>query len=140
MPTHKHKKICWVLLFVCIPFYGFAETPENIPGATKIGAEDVIRLTQSIDDLIIIDARMDDRNLGYIEGSVNLPDIDTNCDTLSLTINKKSQAVIFYCNGPKCGRSAKSVKIALKCGYSTIYWYRDGFQDWKEKGFPYITR
>ncbi|MBL4868208.1 MAG: rhodanese-like domain-containing protein [Pseudomonadales bacterium] len=47
--------------------------------------------------------------------------------------------MVYYCNGPKCGRSATAVKIALKCGYEKIFWFRGGFEEWKIKRFPIIN-
>lgn len=114
-------------------------SPENIPGTTKVSAEQVIDLVNSIADLIMIDARISaDRKQGYIEGSVSLPDIDTTCETLAKVIPDKKRPALFYCNGIKCGRSVKSIKIAKQCGYTNLYWYRGGFEDWLEKGFPII--
>ena len=89
--------------------------------------------------MVIIDSRMNDRPQGYIETSINLADIDTTCDSLDDILQHKHTPVIFYCNGPKCRRSEKAVKVALSCGYDQIYWYRGGFDDWMKQGYPYIA-
>jgi rhodanese-related sulfurtransferase len=115
------------------------KTPENIPGVTKVTAEELINMIQEQTGLTVIDARMDDRQRGYIEGSISLPDVNTDCDTLDTVIPTKSTPAVFYCNGVKCGRSAKSVRIALNCGYKTIYWYRGGFEDWLNNDYPYVV-
>jgi len=132
-----------VLLISSSPLTAFAEkivTPDNILGTIKVNAEDIINLLENTPNLIIIDSRMlNDRHHGYIEGSIGLPDIETNCDSLSKHIPNKSMPVIFYCNGIKCGRSVKATKIALACGYNKLYWYRGGFQDWKDNGYPYLS-
>ena len=115
------------------------DAPLLIPGTSKISAEDVLDLAEKIPELIIIDSRIrSDRKQGYIEGSVSLPDIETNCKTLSKVIPTKKSAVIFYCNGVKCGRSVNASKVALKCGYSNIYWFRGGFEEWKTKKLAFI--
>lgn len=113
--------------------------PENIAGTTKVDAEGLLNLAERIPDIIIIDARIRmDRRQGYIEDSLSLPDINTDCSSLKKIIPDKQQAALFYCNGVKCGRSVKSIKIAQQCGYKTLYWFRGGFEEWKNKGFPYI--
>ena len=123
--------------------YAYAEeqikSPEAIPGSTKVDAEGVIDLVNRINNLVMIDARISaDRKQGYIEGSISLPDIQTDCASLATIIPEKSSPVLFYCNGIKCGRSVKSVRVALQCGYNDIYWYRGGFEEWQEKGYPYV--
>jgi len=116
-----------------------AITPENIPGTTKVTAEGVIELFENKPDIILIDSRIrGDRERGYIESSISLPNTETNCDTLAEILPTKSTPVLFYCNGVKCGRSAKAINIALQCGYQQIYWFRGGFEVWLEKGFPFL--
>ena len=114
-------------------------TPETIAGSTVINAEQLIEFANQTPGLIIIDSRIPgDRKQGYIETSISLPDIDTHCDRLARIIPDKAAPVLFYCNGIKCGRSGKAVKIAVNCGYSNIYWFRGGFQEWLAKGYPYL--
>ena len=113
--------------------------PDTIPGTTKVDAERVLDIVQKIPKLVIIDARIrKDRTQGYLEGSVSLPDIKTTCESLAKVIPKKFSPVLFYCNGPKCGRSVKSSRKALACGYTNIYWFRGGFEEWKKKNYPYL--
>jgi rhodanese-related sulfurtransferase len=112
--------------------------PEHIAGAKTLVAEEVVELAMSTSDLIIIDARIkDDRKHGYIEDSVSLPDIETNCTKLKQIIPSKNSPTLFYCNGIKCGRSVVAIKIAKSCGYTNMYWFKGGFQEWQTKGFQY---
>ncbi|MBT8120740.1 MAG: rhodanese-like domain-containing protein [Gammaproteobacteria bacterium] len=114
--------------------------PDKIAGVNTVSAEQVIEALSSDDPPLLIDARIkDDRESGFIESSVSLPDIDTNCDSLASIAADNKQHLLFYCNGVQCGRSVISVKIALSCGYNSLSWFRGGFAEWKEKGFQYIT-
>ena len=118
-------------------------TPETIDGVSKVSAEEVFTLYEKTPNLVIIDSRLatgasSGRANGYIEGSVSLPDINTNCASLAKAIPHKDTPSLFYCNGPKCGRSAKAIKIALSCGYTRLYWFRGGFEEWQAKGYPSI--
>jgi len=116
-----------------------AKSPESIEGTVKVTAEEFIDLVDKISDLVVIDSRIPgDRKQGFVEGSLSLPDVDTTCESLSKVVSKKDAPSLFYCNGVKCGRSAKAIKIALSCGYSNIYWFRGGFEEWLEKGYPYL--
>ncbi len=90
-------------------------------------------------DLLLIDSRIEsDRMHGYIEGSVSLPDIETSCVALQKIAPSQKQALLFYCNGVKCGRSVRAVRIAELCGYDNLYWFRGGFEEWLSKGFPFL--
>jgi rhodanese-related sulfurtransferase len=114
-------------------------SPETIDGVINVGAEGLIEKVMEIPELVMIDSRITaDRKEGYIEGSVSLPDIDTDCETLAATITTTSTPVLFYCNGIKCGRSARAANIALDCGYTEIYWYRNGMMEWQEKQYPLV--
>lgn len=134
--------ICIILLSTTLISHAKESTlsPDFINGAIIIAAETLIKYAEQTPELVIIDSRLSsDRQQGFIEGSFNLPDSKTSCSTLSNIIASKDIPVIFYCNGPKCGRSSVAVKISLLCGYKNIYWFRGGFEEWKQKNYPYIT-
>jgi len=115
------------------------DVPETLDGTTKVTAEEVIELIESTDDLVVIDARKtSDREKGWIEGSVGLPNTDTNADSLAKVLAAKTTPVMFYCNGVKCGRSYESAQIAIAEGYSKIYWFRGGMEEWEAKGLPVV--
>lgn len=146
LKTHKMPFLIPLILFIALTCLLTINTvlaveisPESIEGTTKVDAEGFIELADKTPSLIIIDSRIPgDRKQGYIEGSISLPDVNTHCDSLAKLINKKTAPSLFYCNGIKCGRSAKAIKIALSCGYRNIYWFRGGFEEWLEKGYPYL--
>jgi rhodanese-related sulfurtransferase len=117
-----------------------AAADDGVPkGAIIVQAEDVIRLAREHDDLILIDSRSrSDREMGYIEDSLSLPDDQTNCTTLSQVSKRFDQPMVFYCNGVKCGRSHHAVQMASSCGYSKLYWFKDGYEEWREKHFPVL--
>jgi len=143
---HLSLKISFKLVLLLTFFYifntSFADdyiSPAEIKGSTKIDAESLIKLAAEHENLVIIDSRIkSDRRQGYIAGSISLPDTETDCFSLFQLINRKNTATVFYCNGPKCGRSVKAVKIALACGYSNVYWFRGGFEEWKNKNYPML--
>lgn len=116
-------------------------SPDDIPGTTKVDAEGVLDLVEKFPSLVIVDARIrQDRLQGFVEGSVSLPDVDTTCESLAKIVPVKSTPVMFYCNGPKCGRSVSSSRKALECGYTGVYWFRGGFEEWKKKNYPYVKK
>jgi rhodanese-related sulfurtransferase len=123
-----------LLLFSTSPAENIS--PDIIEGSTTIDAETLIQLANELNQLIIIDARIrTDRRQGFIPDSISLPDTDTDCNSLFRVIDRKNTPTVFYCNGPKCRRSEHAVKIAIECGYTNIYWFRGGFEEWLKKQY-----
>jgi len=141
MAQHKQLIACGLFTLFCLASAtADSETytsPETIDGTHKIEAEGLIQLVIQNENQIIIDSRISsDRKLGYIAGSVSLPDTETNCESLARLIPEKSDPVIFYCNGPSCRRSDDAAVIAVGCGYTNVYWFRGGIQAWKAGNYP----
>jgi len=114
-------------------------SPPAIEGAVTIDAEKLISLMVERKDTVLIDSRLGtDRADGYIEGSVPLVDTRTDCDSLARLIGTRTTPVIFYCNGVRCERSGRAVRIAVSCGYRKVYWFRGGIKEWQLKEFPLI--
>jgi rhodanese-related sulfurtransferase len=141
MPQLKQLIACGLFTLFCLASASADSesytSPETIHGTHKIEAEGLIQLVIQNENQVIIDSRISsDRKLGYIAGSVSLPDTDTNCESLARLIPEKSDPAIFYCNGPSCRRSDNAVVIAVDCGYTNVYWFRGGIEAWKANNYP----
>ncbi len=141
----RHNRMHWkyiaLVALSLLSGNAMANSPDQIEGATRISAEELITLAAREPELVLIDSRVTaNRKHGYIDGSLSLPDTDTNCASLKEFIASKSTPTAFYCNGIKCGRSAKAIKIAIDCGYQNLYWFRGGFEEWKQNDFPYLNQ
>lgn len=114
-------------------------TPEHIEGVKIVDAEGLIGKVTHIPALVLIDSRIEaDHDEGYIEGSISLPDTDTNCDTLAKVVPELTTPVLFYCNGVRCDRSARAAITARDCGYTNLYWFRNGIEEWQKKQYPLV--
>lgn len=144
MMTHAHRlhRGAWLLAALLLPMSAAAgkiSVPEAIAGVTTLDAEGVIDLAERVPDLVIVDSRQRmDRRQGYIQGSVSLPDVETRCDSLKTVLAMPDTPALFYCNGVNCGRSVLAVEVAKGCGYTQLYWFRGGFEEWKRKGYPFL--
>lgn len=137
------KKIMAVSLastfMVSVAVAGEKEVPQFVEGTVRVSAEEMIELVEKYEDLVIIDSRKkSDVAKGFIEGSVSLPNTETTGASLAANVASKATPVAFYCNGTKCGRSLKAAKIALAEGYSKVFWFRGGIQEWEAKGLPVV--
>lgn len=137
-PGMRHS----LYLLMWLPFVALAgkiTVPESIEGVTRLDAEGVIELAERLPELVIIDSRQRmDRRQGYIQGSISLPDVETDCDSLRTALPGSDTPALFYCNGVQCGRSVIAVQVAKGCGYTQLYWFRGGFEEWKQKGYPFL--
>jgi rhodanese-related sulfurtransferase len=114
-------------------------SPAAIAGAETIDAERLIELVSNRPGIVVIDSRLrEDSAEGFIEGSINLVDRETNCDSLAGVIPDKRTPVIFYCNGVSCDRSDAATGIAVKCGYTEVYWFRGGTEEWRARKYPLV--
>ena len=138
----RHTLIGLLSVVVFWPLVSLAEpkvkAPEFIPNTTRVTAEEVVELVTEKPDLVIIDARKasDRESAGWIEGSIGLPNYETDESSLAKFIPSKTTPVLFYCNGVKCGRSVESAKKAVSYGYKNVYWFRGGWEEWLAKGMP----
>lgn len=113
------------------------EVPQFVSGTTRVSAEELISLVEKDSKLIIVDSRKaSDFDKGFIEGAISLPNTDTNAASLAKIIPTKTTSILFYCNGVKCGRSGKAAEIAKAEGYTKLYWFRGGMEEWEAKGLP----
>ena len=114
--------------------------PENIRGAISVSAERVVELILSNPDMIIIDSRKKTEYVKvHIEGAINILNTELALDDLETIAPDRTQALLFYCNGTRCLRSADSINRAIEWGYRNIFWFRGGWEEWKEKRLPVIT-
>lgn len=117
------------------------DAPMSIDGATTVDADGVIDLVTATPDLIILDNRREgDFNAGHIEGAVRLLDDDIgSADDIAAHVPSTDTPVLFYCNGLSCGRAANAAEMAIGWGYSEVYYYALGMDEWRERGLPLIT-
>ncbi|MGO9211972.1 MAG: rhodanese-like domain-containing protein [Terriglobales bacterium] len=127
--------------------WGFAgETPESLPGVTRVDAAKAKALMAG--GAVMIDSRVANEYAeAHIKGATNVPykeksakDVGYDPAADSFDISKlpsdKNAALIFACNGAECWKSYKAAKAAAKAGYKKVYWFRDGFPAWKAAGYP----
>ena len=104
-------------------------------GATTIDTAKARQLFEQ--DVAFVDTRKNsDWDAGRIPGAIHL-DVKKvlSPETLAEEV-PRDEPVVFYCNGHNCLRSSKASRLAVSWGWSTVYYYRDGFPAWKAAGNP----
>ncbi|MBF0379707.1 MAG: hypothetical protein HQL69_01740 [Magnetococcales bacterium] len=130
---------------------GKPEVPSQLDGVQVVGSDAVMGAMES-GSATLVDARKPaDFENGTIPGSISCQvssgKADVGAGEVSNTVNKfngcgdlqgadKGSAIVIYCNGDHCWRSAKGALALKNMGFSKVQWYRMGMNDWKAKGLP----
>jgi len=114
--------------------------PETMPGVVIISAEEVVELSLSRPELVIIDSRKKtEYTKGHIEGAVNLLNTSMQREDMEALCPDKNQPIVFYCNGIRCLRSSDAIRKATGWGYKNTFWFRGGWKEWADKRLPVIA-
>lgn len=122
------------LLLVSNAVYAAEVSPETVTGATTI---DVKKAKSLYDNgILFIDVRSDkDWKAGRISKAKHI-ELKKSFTKESLTkYAKKSDKIVFYCNGATCLRSSKASAKAVEWGYTNVYYLRLGFPAWKQAAY-----
>ncbi|OED38120.1 hypothetical protein AB833_20765 [Chromatiales bacterium (ex Bugula neritina AB1)] len=136
--------------------------PLGLDGAKTITAAELKEL-QQISDVVVVDVIPEHRRPDFlpenqiwipvahkgVPGAIWLP--DTGFGVLSeitetyfknhlkrATNGDKTRALVFYCRSD-CWMSWNAAKRALTYGYSDVYWFFDGIDDWFFEGFDFAV-
>lgn len=132
--------------------------PDTLNGATRVTAVDIVNL-RSTQDVIIVDVipehrRPDELPEGQlwfpvdhegVAGALWLPDVGYGAlsDTTDAyfkhhlkmaTGSSMAKPIVFYCR-IDCWMSWNAAKRALSYGYTNVFWFADGLDDWRFEGF-----
>jgi rhodanese-related sulfurtransferase len=110
-------------------------TPQSVAGATTVDAAQAKDLFDN--EALFIDLRKENMwNAGRIPGAVWLEMKSAFSEEALTGEAEKDETLVFYCSGVHCPRSAKACEKALSWGYSKVNYFRGGFPEWKNAGYP----
>lgn len=69
----------------------------------------------------------------HICGSINIPASTIARDALEML--NKDDTIIVYCSGPKCVASSIAAEKLDTLGFSDVWRYEGGLQEWKDSGY-----
>jgi rhodanese-related sulfurtransferase len=110
-------------------------TPEQVAGATTVDVAQAKKLFD--EEALFVDLRKENMwNAGRIPGAAWL-EMKTAFNKEALVEEASTdEAIVFYCSGVRCPRSAKACEMAITWGYTKVYYFRDGYPAWKNAGLP----
>lgn len=128
------------LLLVLVQPPAYAEklmAPAQIPGVTRVDAEEVVSLLLERSRLVLIDSRKEEEYAkGHIENAINLLDSAMTPEALARHVMNRDTPILFYCNGERCLRSSNAASLAKQWGYRNLFWFRGGWVEWRRKRLP----
>ena|SRR3990167_374100 len=65
----------------------------------------------------------------HIPGSINIP--ENQLDQYAPKLFAKHDWIVVYCSGPSCQVSHKAAEKLQKLGFTNVYRYKGGVEDWK---------
>ncbi len=128
-----------------------AEVPGDLPGIETIDGRSILFFIEN-DEAFLVDSRKAaDFNVATIPTSVNCPitsgrALDDEAEVEGAVADlfacqtvfdaPREGNVVVFCNGIHCWRSVKAAMALERMGFTKIFWYRLGMNDWKSKGYP----
>jgi len=74
-------------------------------------------------------------NDSHLPGAIQIDHHEVNEKAPSLLADKESKIVV-YCANTECQNSTKGARALDGLGYTNVFEYAEGKQDWLEAGFP----
>ena len=105
----------------------------------EISVFDLKKILEQIpqNSLIIDVRRHDEREEGYIKGTIHIPLDELSFKIQELKKDFENQNIYFQCRSGM--RSANATTIFLQFGFNHVYNVRGGILDWEKAGFE-ITK
>lgn len=86
--------------------------------------------------MIVLDARTKPYFDGTLLPNAKWLSAESTEEEIKAAIPSKNSLVVVYCYGVGCPASAWLYDKLVSMGYTNIYEYHGGLQDWLQKGFP----
>jgi rhodanese-related sulfurtransferase len=131
------KKLLLTIMLGAIALTGASAHATEVHPYTVITAETLQKMQAENAELAVFDARGGKYFDGtMIKGAKNLPTGETTAENLAKHVKAKTDAIVFYCTNTSCPASELSAYKANAAGYTNIYKYKAGIEDWVAKGLP----
>lgn len=118
-----------------LPIYADNFSPLIIDGVTTIDTKKAKSLFD--DGVLFVDICKDsDWDSGRIPDALHL-ELNNQFTAKNLAAEiYEYEELVCYCNGPECLRSSECAAKAVEWGFSSVYYYREGFPAWQAAGYP----
>lgn len=123
------------------------ETPTALKGGAVVSARDAQALLAGGTARFFDTRSAVNFGKGHVPGARPLPykeksgygeGFDASVDRFELAAlpTDKGLTIVFYSDGPTGWKSYKAAVIAIRMGYRSVKWMREGFNGWTAAGLP----
>ena len=108
-------------------------TASGITGVKQVNGEEIIKLADNDEDMVTFDSRSAaQRKKGSLTWSEPFNAKTLTPELLSEKVAENTTAIVFY-GEPNSQDAAQGAKFAVKSGYENVYWFKGGWDEWKQK-------
>lgn len=135
-----------VLLAVTVSRHADAQSTRTIQQTTlgesgqktaEVSTEEVVNLLAARSAPLLDVRSAEEYAIAHIPGSVNL--YEKEVDLVRERYPDKTTRLVFYCNGPFCGKSKRLSEQLVALGYTNVRRYQLGLPVWRALGYTVQT-
>lgn len=133
------KKWLFMSLFVTAQLVGIndARATEHADAAIReISADDLLAWYCHKVPMTVLDARGKQYLNGVKLPGARWPSLRVCDDVIFALVPAKDSLVVVYCSNVECPASGWLAERLLELGYTNIYEYSGGIDEWLDRGFP----
>ncbi|MCM3906319.1 MAG: rhodanese-like domain-containing protein [Pyrinomonadaceae bacterium] len=103
----------------------------------EVSTEELIKILESKSDPVLDVRSAKEFAIAHIPGSINI--YEKEMERVIQLFPDKSTGMVFYCNGPFCGKSKRLSEQLVKLGYTNVRRYQLGLPVWRALGYTVQT-
>jgi rhodanese-related sulfurtransferase len=102
-----------------------------------VTADELLRRLESADRLVLVDALAPMVYAhSHLPGAINLPPADIDPARVARQIPDRATEIVVYCSSPQCDDSVATAKRLQELGYTNVWHYAGGKNEWRDAGLP----
>jgi rhodanese-related sulfurtransferase len=102
-----------------------------------VTADELLRKLESADRLVLVDALAPMVYAhSHLPGAINLPPADIDPARVARQIPDRATEIVVYCSSPQCDDSVATAKRLQELGYTNVWHYAGGKNEWRDAGLP----
>ena len=110
---------------------------ESGQKTAEVSTDEVLRVLADKSAPLLDVRSAEEYAIAHIPGSINL--YEKEIDLVRQRYPDKATSLVFYCNGPYCGKSKRLSEQLVALGYSNVRRYQLGLPIWRALGYTVQT-